>query len=283
MMFLSFLKKLLLLLFISTLSTVAYSQKKLAPLPDKIDESSALLCIGDSVFITLNDSGNNPELYVVNKKGEIINTSVIENAKNIDWEALATDGRDRLFIGDIGNNKNNRTDLCIYIVSLQQVLNDTSTWAEQLTFSYPDQEEFPPDVEELYYDAEAMIYRNDSLFIFTKNRTVPFDGKSKVYGLSLTQQHQVAVSYLPIYLEKTNWLEDSVTDACLTDNTLFLLTYSKIYIFSVENNKYIKKDVVELKRSTQVEGICYANGKLYLSDEKSILGKQFLYELEYSK
>lgn len=261
--------------------TSLFGQKEIAPLPKKIEEASALLCI-DGLFITLNDSGNKPVLFVLDKKGVIINECKISNAVNIDWEALAYDRGDRIFIGDFGNNKNKRNDLGVYTVSKKEVLNKKQTTASHISFSYPDQKAFPPEDSLLYYDAEGFVYHSDSLFIFTKNRTSPFDGISKVYGLSLTDSVQVAVPYPPIYLKATTWLEDSVTDAYLSEELLFLLTYSKVYVFWFSNSTNIELiEEITLDQITQKEGICYVNETLYFVDENSKLGKQKLYKLKY--
>lgn len=256
-------------------------QKEIASLPDELDEASALLSV-DGLFISLNDSGNNPLLYVFDKKGVLVNKCKIKNAENIDWEALAYDGEDRIFIGDFGNNKNNRTDLGVYTVSKKEVLSKKQTTASHISFSYPDQKAFPPEDSLLYYDTEGFVFHSDSLFIFTKNRTSPFDGISKVYGLSLTDSVQLAVPYPPIFLKATTWLEDSVTDAYLSDELLFLLTYSKVYVFRYKNwTKIGLIEEITLDQITQKEGICYVNKTLYFVDEKSKFGKQKLYKLKY--
>lgn len=262
-------------------STIIFGQKEIAPLPKKINEASALLCI-DDLFITLNDSGNKPILFVFNKKGGIINECKIGNAENIDWEALAYDGENSIFIGDFGNNKNKREDLGVYTVSKKDVLNKKQTTASYISFSYPDQTAFPPADSLLYYDTEGFVFHSDSLFIFTKNRTVPFDGISKVYGLSLKDSIQVAVPYPSLHLRATTWLEDSVTDAFLSEDLLFLLTYSKVYVFRFNSSVKIKLiEEITLDQITQKEGICYVNETLYFVDEDSKLGKQKLYKLKY--
>lgn len=257
------------------------AQKEIASLHKKNDEASALLCV-DNLFITLNDSGNKPILFVINKKGIIVNECKISNAQNIDWEALAYDGNDRIFIGDFGNNNNDRKDLAIYTVSKTEVLEKKQTKASRISFSYPDQKEFPPADSLLYYDAEGFVFQSDSLFIFTKNRTVPFDGISKMYGLSLKDTVQIAKVYPTIHLKATTWLEDSVTDAYLSEDLLFLLTYSKVYVFWFKNSINIELiEEITLDQITQKEGICYADEILYFVDEDSKLGEQKLYKLKY--
>jgi hypothetical protein len=264
----------------SLLFSQVKAQEVLAELPTVIDESSALICVQDSLFITLNDSGGDPVLFVINERAELLHTSTVLHAKNVDWEALATDGEQRIFIGDIGNNKNNRNNLAIYTVDLAQVLTKDTVSAEKISFSYPDQEAFPPVDSLLYFDAEAMVYRDDSLFIFTKNRTIPFDGIAKVYGLSITPGNQVAKKYPDIQLRPTHWTEDCITDATLHGDTLYLLTYSKIYTFVRDNNTYTEISEYRIEYPTQLEAICFRNGYLYLTDEKTRLGEPKLYRVK---
>ena len=56
----------------------------------EIDETSALEII-DGNFLTLNDSGDDPLLYVFDKNGKILSKNLISGAQNRDWESLASD------------------------------------------------------------------------------------------------------------------------------------------------------------------------------------------------
>ena len=257
------------------------AQEEVTKLPQEIKETSGLICIDGEKFLTINDSGGEPIIYVFTHEGKIVHRCTLTNAQNIDWEALTTDYKDRIFIGDFGNNKNQRKNLGVYTVSLQKILTSETIEASYFSFSYPDQTNFPPNKKELYFDAEGFVYYQDSLFIFTKNRTVPFDGKVNVYGLSTSDSVQVAKSYPEIQLETTSWLEDSVTDAALVNGHLILLTYSKLYVFNWTPQQHQLIDKITFDRITQKEGVCYFNGTVYLTDEQSVLGKPKLYTLNY--
>jgi len=254
-----------------------FTQEVTNQLPNSIQESSALILIGDSVFITLNDSGNESELFVLNARGELIHTCKVLNAKNVDWEALTFDGRNTLFIGDFGNNKNKRKDLAIYKVPLLDVLNKTTARADQLSFQYPDQELFPPREEELYFDAEALFFQNDSLYIVTKNRTKPFDGLAKMYRLNTVNETQKAVSCPPIFLPPTAWFQDCVTDACLWNGKLYLLTYAYIYACEKNQNQWEVTQKWTFEHATQKEGLTVNESYFYLTDESSKFGEGNLY------
>lgn len=108
----------------------------------------------------------------------------------------------------------------------------------------------------MYYDAETLIYRNDSLFVLTKNRTVPFDGIIKVYGLSTESGKQNPKKYPDINLEASSWMEDSSTDGVIYGDLLFLLTYSKVYVFEWSGEGFTKTGAVyHFDFFTQKEGI----------------------------
>lgn len=255
------------LLLFTFCSYLGFSQEKIAQLPDELHESSALVKYNE-LFISLNDSGNENALYVFNKKGEILNTCVIENAINVDWEALVYDGDSTLYIGDLGNNDNIRNDQRIYGVAIQKVINDSVTQAKIINFNYPDQENFPPEDTSLYYDAETLIYRNDSLFVLTKNRTAPFDGIVKVYGLTTNAGNQIPERYPNIKLEASSWIEDSVTDGVLYGDFLFLLTYSKVYVFKWSDEGFEKSDTIyHFDFFTQKEGVAVDDDFIYISEE----------------
>jgi hypothetical protein len=258
-----------------------FSQSKITPLPPDLVESSALIKYKRS-FITLNDSGNEPKIYLFNKKSEIIHTCFIKGADNVDWEALAYDGQTYLYIGDIGNNENKRKDLTIYKVKLEDVLEKDTVNSEKIVFSYPEQSLFPPYQSALYYDAEALIVKADQLFIFTKNRTVPFDGISKVYALPTEHGEYQAHLQKDLNLLPTNWREESITDAAYFDNELYILTYSKIYMFTWENDTWMQQKEYLTDSWSQKEGIAIDKRFIYLTDENptSIFSNNYLYKLK---
>ena len=100
----------------------------------EIDETSALEIINGN-FLTLNDSGDDPLLYIFDKNGKILSKNLISGTQNRDWESLASD-ENFVYIGDIGNNRGNRKDLKIYITDLEFNLIDS------INFNYNNQSKF---------------------------------------------------------------------------------------------------------------------------------------------
>ncbi|MDZ7846785.1 MAG: hypothetical protein U5L96_08435 [Owenweeksia sp.] len=63
-------------------------------------------------------------------------------------------------------------------------MSEHSLWeAGEIDFSYAPQKSFPPEKAKRNFDLEAMVYANDSLFLFTKNRTQPFSGYTYLYAM----------------------------------------------------------------------------------------------------
>jgi hypothetical protein len=158
---------------------MAQQAKLQTQLHPTIDESSGMLNIAGRI-ITHNDSGGETNLYEVDTvNGDVIREVFIANAKNVDWEALAFDNK-YIYIGDIGNNYGDRTDLKIYLVEIAQVLfapNDTA-FAETIEISYADQTDFSNQVYSTNFDAESLVVVDDSLYLLTKNWG---DYKTNVY------------------------------------------------------------------------------------------------------
>ena len=69
----------------------------------------------------INDSGNTPELHLIDAKGKLLGSVRVRGTVNNDWEELASgpgkNGRRTLYVGDIGDNERVRDDLAIYRVA----------------------------------------------------------------------------------------------------------------------------------------------------------------------
>lgn len=140
-----------------------------------VKETSGLVFAGGRLW-THNDGGNEAALYQIDTlTNAILQTVAIGGATNTDWEDLAFDGTN-FYIGDFGNNSNgNRTDLKIYKFPLAAIPtgNDVTVPAaavEVIEFTYEDQTDFSPQgANNTRFDCEAMLWRNDSLHLFTKD------------------------------------------------------------------------------------------------------------------
>jgi hypothetical protein len=245
-----------------------FAQKIVSYLPKTLNETSGLCFYNDSVFVSLNDGGNEPKLYFLNFSGTLIHTLEISNATNIDWEDITTDGKGTLYIADIGNNENDRKNLCFYKITELDLLSKSKVKAEKFSFSYPDQISFPPEKKDKRFDAESLVFFKDSLYIFTKCRAKPYDGVSNSYSLAINKTSQIAKKGNDFKLGGTHWYQSSVTGACVQNNKLYLLTYSKLFVYTI-NGKVIKINTKKAFSSyTQKEAIAVSkSGIVFFTDE----------------
>ena len=273
-------KTLVFFAFIFLLQSFSYSQKRKAfKLGSELKEISGVESINDSLLIAHNDGGNEPLLYLLNQKGEIRKTCRIINAKNTDWEDITKDNYGNIYIADIGNNSNKRKKVRVLKVAIDSVLNSDSTKAIIYPFSYPDQLEFPPASSELYYDAESLSFYNDSLWIFTKCRAVPFDGKSKVYAIHPKDLVEGNWEMKGVFIPGTkNWKYDSFTASTVFKDIFYLITYNKLIKVKRNSNSFEILTKKRFLKFNQRESIAITpSGSIFIANEGHwLLGKQRL-------
>lgn len=233
-------------------------------LNDRMHESSGLNILNGNLY-TFNDSGNAPELFEINKtSGEIINVLKIE-AQNTDWEALTNDGT-YFYIGDFGNNDGSRKHLKIFKVPVQN-----NGPVQTLPFYYPDQNDFSSRYYRMDLDAEAMVYTNKKLHIFSKE-WVSKKVTHYIIDPEITenQKAEKVESYTTNYL---------VTDAAYFDGKLYLVGYTKktevfLDVFKeTEPGIFFKENPKHYYLGTalaigQIEGIAVDESGIYISGEK---------------
>lgn len=255
----------------------AYAQKikTLAKLPKLVDETSGLEESGPNKIWTFNDSGGKPELYLFNKTGKHLKTIKVKGAKNRDWEDITKDDKGNFYIGDIGNNLNKSKALRIYKIPNPNQATNNVVKAELIKFKYEDQHEFPPEKNHLNFDAEALIWFNNHLYIFSKNRTHPFDGKINLYRLPDQPGKYVAEKIGSFDTGgRDNMTDDWITagDLSPSGKKLALLSSGKVWIFyNFKGDRFLEgsRKLILLPHKTQKEGICFINeNQLYISDEE---------------
>ncbi|GJM59577.1 hypothetical protein PEDI_01290 [Persicobacter diffluens] len=245
-----------------------YEVNMIGRLPEEVKESSGLAAHND-LFFTHDDSGGKPVLFAfkndeVDLMGQV---NFPEEVKNVDWEDLAQDEDGHIFMGDFGNNNNNRKDLKIYRYHI------FSGEVETISFSYEDQLEFPPKKNKnKRFDCEAMLWARGKLYLFAKIR----GGKQvKVYQLPDQAGEYVAREVFAFKMRE----QITAADISPEKGQVALLSYGKVLLyyadFDQEDNLrmvpfYCKRFV----NSGQSEAILYLNEEeLLITNEK---GKVFL-------
>ena len=219
-------------------------------LSKKLDETSGLEIIGNQL-ITINDSGNNPILFYLDKNGNIVKERKIECCKNNDWESLAVDD-EFIYIADFGNNYDTRKNLSIIKIPIAENIKES----EIINFSYPEQKKFKRIYRRSEYDAEALISFEDKLLIFTKNKRKKI---TEIYSLPKNGGNYQAKKIGSLNTDSivTGGDYDKETNTLALTSTIKFDEYYVLIIsdFSL-NNKNQKIDMYEIPiGKTQVEAI----------------------------
>lgn len=263
---------LLMVAFLQCASNASKPQLRIVgKLPLSLKEVSGMVTLQNQNPWVLEDSGNKNRIYKIDKKGNKLKSITLEKSVNRDWEALTKDTNDNLYIGDFGNNSNKRRDLTIYKIANPEETASKKMVTEKIYFSYPDQDKFPPKSNKFKFDAEGFICFKHHLYIFSKNKAKPFDGKTTVYKIPNKPGSYIAQKIGAIFLGNNK--HSIVTDVALSPDrkTIAILTNNNIQIlenFDLEKFTIGKKTILPIVISTQMESICFLNSNtLLLADE----------------
>jgi hypothetical protein len=196
-------------------------------LPQTINEASGLETFNNSIFWTHNDGGL-PVLFGLDITGNLIKTVHLAN-KNKGWEDLAKDKDGNLYIGSFGNNKSDKKELKIFSIPNPDSIATDITLAKVIRFSFDDQQNYPPTLDKNNFDVDAFFCINDSLYLFTKNRTMPYNHIVNVYALPKTSGKHVARKVDAFRLEGAmvnNWITGA--DISKDKTTIALLFHNRI-------------------------------------------------------
>jgi len=256
-------------------------------LPEYLEETSGL-CHSPEGLWTINDGGNGNFifLYPESHYQKWLTTGSFDyNAirtyrlpiPNVDWEAISTDST-FLYIGDFGNNRGNRKDLCIYKIRLTELIqlsmpnnvnrptkypstsnkNNTVVFdflhldlIEKIEFSYHDQNKFKE--RKLHnFDCESMLIQNHQIILLSKNWK---NLQSTAYSIpnKKGKHRTVALGKMnPGFL---------ITDATWGKNGIYVCGYGPSGFQHVAKIDPLKWDIVDRKplllQPAQFEGIYF--------------------------
>ncbi|MEQ9440569.1 MAG: hypothetical protein RIG62_16065 [Cyclobacteriaceae bacterium] len=236
-----------------------------------------------------NDSGNKAQLIALNMAGGLIKNKTIANAENVDWEDLAQDVQGNLYVGDVGDNGNTRDTLTIY--RLEPTDASDTVRADKIRFTYPSNHSTSEPDSNLHFDVEAMCVVRDSLWLFSKNRTKPYDGYTRIYRVPTQAGTYQAEFVDSLYLGKGTHVKELewVTSADISPDQqhLVLLTYRGLWIYSCWDDRPLADGkVTKLAFTTisQKEAVCFVSPfEIYITDEvtnKVLGGQLYRYDLK---
>ena len=250
-------------------------------LPKIINETSGLEFYNNN-FITHNDSGGEPSLYLFNEEGEIIETIGLDKnpdfkIENNDWEDITSDNK-YFFVADTGNNFGNRDNLNIIR------LNKGADFMVDgiIEISYSDQESFFPRPKHKY-DAEAIIVIEDKIALFSKDRE---NLNTDLYLVDKNQNGSQILTSEVSYNVNTlitggDYDEDRNLLALVSYNSngnQYLLLFKNFKLNNLENNTF-KKFKIPLEQA-QIEAVKIIDEKTFwVTSEDEGVGSPFMYKI----
>ncbi|MDO5614940.1 MAG: hypothetical protein Q4G16_02030, partial [Cruoricaptor ignavus] len=244
-------------------------------LPKSLKEVSGMTLSSDKKIIwTLEDQGNKNKIYGISAiSGKLVKEVEITDAVNTDWEELTTDKKGFSYIGDFGNNENDRKDLVIYKIDLRNPQEQIDV-LQTTTFYYPEQKSFPPKKSELMFDCEAFVVYQNDFYLFTKNRSKDFDGTLFVYKVPNQLGNFAAQKVGTITLDG-GYNDAVVTAATINskEDKIVLLSHKNVHIlsgFNSDNFNKVQIKTVELNHNSQKESIVFKDDStLLIADERN--------------
>lgn len=233
-----------------------------------------------------NDSGDEPRVYPIHGDGTDYKSArssdrmgvLLGAAINVDWEDITVNESGQLIVCDLGNNRNDRRDLVIYLVPEPAPLAARAAWMTRYFVRYPDQTAIPAPETDFNFDCEGVFTIGDHIHLFSKNRSnslttlYRLDNPSPVQTNTLTE------------LETLD-LGGQVTgaDASADGMKLVVITYESIWVFerSSKDESFFGGHIRWAPfEAEQVESVCFADeDTLKLIDEATGI----LYEVEISE
>jgi hypothetical protein len=272
----------LLVYFVLFTSNFVYSQnitlQELATISGFSNETSGIEKTSDGLFWTHNDSGGANEIYGFNSSGTLIRTITITNASNVDWEELAQSADGKFYVGDFGNNNNDRsaangTPLRIYIIPNPLDILGSTVEAQILEFEYEDRNFSAPSSDH-DFDMEAMFWWNDTLHLFNKIRSTSEFVKHYVLPAIPGSHTATLVESLNLCGScSNNRRRITAADISPCGRYVILLARERMYLFNCfSGSKYLTTgNMREFSyTNTQKEAIVFDTYQdIYITDEKN--------------
>ncbi|WP_426276100.1 hypothetical protein ACN9MN_14685 [Chryseobacterium sp. S-02] len=243
-------------------------------LPKKLKEVSGIALSQDKQTIwVIEDQGNKNVVYGLDMQGNLLKDVLVENAENNDWEDITKDTQGNIYLGDFGNNDNNRQNLSILKLDLKTPSQATTKVIQTTKFHYEGQTEFPPKKSNWLYDCEAFVEMDGNFYLFTKNRSKGFDGTFLVFRVP-NKEGDFEAKLIGKLKLNGKYSDAAITSAAInsTKDKIVLLNHKNIHVlsgFSVNDFNTAKIQKISLNHNSQKEAVVFLDDKtLLIADEK---------------
>lgn len=222
-----------------------------------------------NVFWVHGDSGTKNKIYAINDKGEVLPDKDSEGLeilgiKNKDWEDITIDENGNIIVADVGNNCSCRKDQSLVMVKNPSIKNHSTEDYEVFNISYQKPDGFLYKFMNYSMDVEAIFWRDDKIYVFTKR----FRGReTKLFKL----ENLYSGTDNEFKLVQKIDFDDEVTAADYAFGKLAVLTYKSLWIFKDDDTEDMFDGEVshyEFK-ADQVESVTFVDSETVMIVEES--------------
>lgn len=240
-------------------AVVADSGPRLGQVDPAVEESSGLARseAHPGVFWTHGDSGGGAELFAISTNGRLLGRVAVRGAKAVDWEAITADGQGHLWIGDHGNNDNDRRDLTLYRVPEPKPGDAEVTVDQVVRFSMPEQTDWPMKGRK-NFDLESLFFADGTAWVLTKHRS---DLDTVLYRFPTLEGEVVLerISKFTLGGDPDNF-GGKATSADLSADGRYLavLSYHAVFVFErpEQGHDWLSRPVARVDLNQDITGQC---------------------------
>lgn len=238
-----------------------------------LDENSGLLYLDGQLWLHVDDLDTN--LYRIDTTNSTVLESLpVRNAWNYDWEDISSDSQ-YVYVGDVGNNVGSRTNLSILRFDKAQLSSGAGyVQVDTIRFSYADQTDFTPALDNTRFDCEAFVVVDDTLHLFSKDWVTKRTRRYKLPAQPGTY------SIAPVDSLEANGLITSAARSA--DGAIVLLGYDNVIpapcflwlLFDYPGTDFFAGNKRRFSLGSavtagQVEGICFTDNRSgFVSNER---------------
>lgn len=253
----------------------------------------------DDLYWVMNDSGDEARIFAINSDGVPVLPTYsrfsyyggekeegkepwegfrVMFAENVDWEDMTIDDQ-YLYIADLGNNRNNRRDLVIYVLGeIDPAASTQAAVISRIPVRYPDQVDFPPS--DRHFDSESLFAADGQLYVITKHRRSGSGGNwepgAKLYRLDTRHSDE---SNLLTLIDSNPDIEAATAAELSPDGSrLAVLSYEALWLFErpAEGDQWLSSEFTKIvlnpDQVRQAEAIAWEDDStlLFLNEQRDM-------------